>query len=80
MSVSSELDPIMKVEVVTPDDYVADIVVDLKGRLGKVQRTDKRDDVQVIHALVPKANMLGYVSTLRSITQGQASCTIQYDQ
>jgi elongation factor G len=79
MSMSSKLEPIMKVEVVTPDVYVADVIVDLKGRLGEVERTDQRDNAQVIHALVPQANMVGYVLALRSITQGQANCTIQYD-
>jgi len=79
MSVSSKLEPIMKVEVVTPEDCVADVIGDLKGRLGDVQRTDQRDNAQVIHALVPQANMVGYVLTLRSITQGRASCYIQYD-
>ena len=79
MSASSKLDPIMKVEVVTPEDYVADVIVDLKGRLGEVQRSDQRDNAQVIHALVPQANLFGYVLTLRSITQGRASCTIQFD-
>ncbi len=80
MSVSSKPEPIMKVEVVTPEDYVADVIGDLKSRHGDVQRTDQRDNAQVIHALVPLANMLGYVATLRSMTQGRASFTMQYDR
>ena len=80
MSVSSKPEPIMKVEVVTPDDYVADVIGDLKSRHGNVQRTDQRDNAQVIHALVPLANMSGYVATLRSMTQGRASFTMQYDR
>ena len=80
MSASSKLDPIMKVEVVTPEDYVADVIVDLKGRLGEVQRSDQRDNAQVIHALVPLANMSGYASTLHSMTQGRANFFMQYNR
>ena len=79
MSVSSKLGPIMKVEVVTPADYVADIIGDLKGRLGEVQRTDHRDNAQVIQALVPLANMSGYALTLHSMTQGRANFIMQYN-
>ena len=80
MSVSSKLEPIMKVEVVTPEDYVADVIGDLKGRLGEVQRTDQRDNAQVIHARVPLANMSDYASTLRAMTQGRANFFMQYDR
>jgi elongation factor G len=80
MSVSSKPEPIMKVEVWTPGDYLAAVLGDLKGRLGEVQRTDQRNNAQVIHALVPLANMAGYVLALRSMTQGLASFTMQFDR
>ena len=78
MSVSSKREPIMKVEVVTPEDYVADVIGDLKGRLGEVQRTGQRDNAHVIHALVPLANMSGYASTLHAMTSGRADFIMQY--
>ncbi len=77
MSVSSKLEPVMKVEVMTPDDCFAEVIGDLKGRLGEVERTEQRDDAQVIHALVPLANMSGYALALRSMTQGRANFSMQ---
>ncbi|HLI66272.1 MAG TPA: hypothetical protein VKU90_07885 [Caulobacteraceae bacterium] len=80
MSVSNKREPIMKLEVVTPEVYVAQVIADLKGRLGEVQRTGQRDDEQVVHALVPLANMSGYALALRSITQGRANFFMQPDR
>jgi translation elongation factor EF-G len=63
----------MKVEVVTPDDYLGGVIGDLNSRRGHVQGTDTRGNAQVITAMVPLANMFGYVNTLRSMTQGAPS-------
>ncbi len=73
------LEPIMKVEVVTPEDYVGDVIGDLNARRGHIQGTDQRGNAQVINAYVPLANMFGYVSTLRGMSQGRAAFTMQYD-
>jgi elongation factor G len=73
------LEPIMKVEVVTPEDYVGDVIGDLNSRRGMIQGTDQRGNAQVINAFVPLANMFGYVSNLRGMTQGRAQFTMQYD-
>ncbi len=73
------LEPIMKVEVVTPEDYVGDVIGDLNARRGQIQGTDQRGNAQVINAFVPLANMFGYVSTLRGMSQGRANFTMQYD-
>src|ERR1700676_1796880 len=66
------LEPIMKVEVTTPEDYVGDVIGDLNSRRGMIQGTDQRGNAQVILAHVPLANMFGYVNTLRSMSQGRA--------
>src|SRR5246500_998628 len=71
------LEPIMKVEVVTPEDYVGDVIGDLNSRRGMIQGTDQRGNAQVINAMVPLANMFGYVSQLRSFSQGRAQFTMQ---
>jgi elongation factor G len=73
------LEPIMKVEVVTPEEYVGDVIGDLNSRRGMIQGTDQRGNAQVINAMVPLANMFGYVSQLRSFSQGRAQFTMQYD-
>jgi elongation factor G len=73
------LEPIMKVEVVTPEDYVGDVIGDLNARRGQIQGTDQRGNAQVIHAFVPLANMFGYINTLRSMTQGRANYHMDYD-
>ena len=72
------LEPIMKVEVVTPDDYLGDVIGDLNSRRGQIQGTDSRGNAQVVEALVPLANMFGYVNQLRSFTQGRAQYTMQF--
>jgi len=73
------LEPIMKVEVVTPDEYLGDVIGDLNSRRGQIQGTDQRGNAQVITAFVPLANMFGYVSNLRGMSQGRAQFTMTYD-
>jgi len=73
------LEPIMKVEVVTPEEYMGDVIGDLSSRRGQVQGMDSRGNARVIAAMVPLANMFGYVSTLRSMTQGRAQYTMHFD-
>jgi len=72
------LEPIMKVEVVTPEDYLGDVIGDLNSRRGQIQGTDTRGNAQVVTAMVPLANMFGYVNQLRSFTQGRAQYTMQF--
>jgi len=72
------LEPIMKVEVVTPEDYVGDVIGDLLSRRGQVQGQDSRGNANAIEATVPLANMFGYVNQLRSFTQGRAQYTMQF--
>ncbi len=73
------LEPMMKVEVVTPQEYMGDVIGDLNSRRGQVQGMDSRGNAQVIAAMVPLANMFGYVNTLRSMTQGRAQYTMHFD-
>lgn len=73
------LEPIMKVEVVTPDDYVGDVIGDLNSRRGQISGTEARGIATVVNAMVPLANMFGYVNTLRSMSQGRAQYTMQFD-
>ena len=72
------LEPIMKVEVVTPEDYLGDVIGDMNSRRGQIQGTDSRGNAQVVEAMVPLANMFGYVNTLRSFTQGRAQYSMQF--
>jgi elongation factor G len=72
------LEPIMDVEVVTPDDYVGEVMGDLNGRRGKVQSMESRPGSQSVRALVPLAEMFGYATDLRSRTQGRATFTMQF--
>jgi elongation factor G len=72
------LEPMMKVEVVTPQEYLGDVIGDLNSRRGQVQGMDSRGNAQVISAMVPLANMFGYVSTLRSMTQGRAQYSMRF--
>ncbi len=72
------LEPIMKVEVVSPEEYVGSVIGDLNSRRGMIQGQDMRGNATVINALVPLANMFGYVNTLRSFSQGRASFTMQF--
>ena len=73
------LEPIMKVEVVTPEDYMGDVIGDLNSRRGQIQGMDQRGTARVVDALVPLANMFGYVNTLRSMSQGRAQFTMHFD-
>jgi elongation factor G len=73
------LEPIMKVEVVTPEDYMGDIIGDLNSRRGQIQNMDSRGNARVILAMVPLANMFGYVNTLRSMSQGRAAYSMHFD-
>jgi elongation factor G len=73
------LEPVMKVEVVTPEDYMGDVIGDLNSRRGKVQSMDKRGNAQVINTIVPLSEMFGYATDLRSKTQGRATYTMQFD-
>ena len=73
------LEPIMKVEVVTPEEYLGSVIGDLNSRRGQIAGTDTRGNAQIVNAMVPLANMFGYVNTLRSFSQGRASYTMQFD-
>jgi len=73
------LEPIMKVEVVTPEEYTGSVIGDLNSRRGHIQGQDMRGNANVINAMVPLANMFGYVNTLRSMSQGRATFTMQFD-
>ena len=73
------LEPVMKVEIITPEEYMGDIIGDLNSRRGNVGGMDQRANARVINAMVPLANMFGYVNTLRSMSQGRAQYTMQFD-
>ena len=73
------LEPVMKVEVITPEDYVGDIIGDLNSRRGQVGGMDQRGNARAIDAMVPLANMFGYINTLRSMSQGRAQYSMQFD-
>ncbi|MGA7975398.1 MAG: elongation factor G [Pseudolabrys sp.] len=73
------LEPIMKVEVVTPEDYTGSVIGDLNSRRGQIQGQDMRGNANVIDAMVPLMNMFGYVNNLRSMSQGRATFTMQFD-
>jgi len=73
------LEPIMRVEVVTPEDYMGDVIGDLNSRRGQVSTTSKRGNATVISAMVPLANMFGYINNLRSMSQGRAQYSMFFD-
>jgi elongation factor G len=73
------LEPIMKVEVTTPEDYLGGVIGDLNSRRGQIVGTGTRGNAQIVNAMVPLANMFGYVNNLRSMSQGRASYTMQFD-
>ncbi len=73
------LEPVMKVEVVTPEEYMGDVIGDLNSRRGQIHGTESRGVAQVIDAYVPLANMFGYVNSLRSMSQGRAQYTMTFD-
>jgi len=72
------LEPIMKVEVVSPEEYLGSVIGDLNSRRGQIMGTDTRGNAQIVNATVPLANMFGYVNTLRSMSQGRANYTMQF--
>jgi len=72
------LEPVMAVEVVTPEEYMGDVIGDLSSRRGKVEGMEQRGATQVVRALVPLADMFGYATDLRSRTQGRATYTMQF--
>ncbi len=73
------LEPMMRVEVVTPEEYMGDVIGDLNSRRGQVSGMDQRGNARVVDAMVPLANMFGYVNTLRSMSQGRAQYTMHFD-
>ena len=73
------LEPIMKVEVLTPDEYMGDVIGDLNSRRGQIAGTETRGNAQVVTAMVPLANMFGYVNNLRGMSQGRAQFSMVYD-
>ena len=73
------LEPVMAVEIVTPEEYMGDIIGDLNSRRGQVSSMDNRGNARVVNAMVPLAAMFGYVNTLRSLSQGRAQYTMIFD-
>jgi elongation factor G len=73
------LEPMMKVEVITPEEYVGDVIGDLNSRRGMVQGTESRGVASAVNAFVPLANMFGYINNLRSMSSGRAQFTMQFD-
>jgi elongation factor G len=73
------LEPVMAIEVTSPDDYMGEVIGDLNARRGKVEGMTQRGNSQVIKAMVPMAEMFGYATDLRSKTQGRATYSMQFD-
>src|SRR6185295_12058953 len=73
------LEPLMSVEVTTPEDYMGEVIGDLNSRRGQIQAMEERTGARIINALVPLSEMFGYVGDLRSKTQGRASYSMQFD-
>ncbi|WP_395684935.1 elongation factor G [Aestuariivirga sp.] len=73
------LEPVMKVEVTSPEEYLGGVIGDLNSRRGQIMGTTTRGNAQIVNAMVPLANMFGYINTLRSMSQGRASYTMQFD-
>jgi elongation factor G len=73
------LEPVMRVEVVTPEDYMGDVIGDLNSRRGQISGTEQRGNATAITAMVPLANMFGYVNNLRSMSQGRAQYSMFFD-
>ena len=74
------LEPLMEVEIVTPEEYMGDVIGDLNARRGKITSLEQRGGVRVITAWVSLAEMFGYATQLRSMTQGRATYTMQFDR
>jgi elongation factor G len=73
------LEPVMKVEVVTPEEFMGDVIGDLNSKRGRIEKMEDRSGAKVVDAIVPLAEMFGYTTTLRSMTQGRASNTMEFD-
>ncbi len=73
------MEPVMKVEVITPEEYMGDVIGDLNGRRGRIMSMDQRQDARVVKALVPLSEMFGYSTDMRSLTQGRAIYTMQFE-
>ena len=73
------LEPVMKIEVVVPEDYLGDVIGDLNSRRGQIGLTDNRGKNKVITAFVPLENMFGYISNLRGMSKGQGSASMEFD-
>jgi len=73
------LEPVMAVEIVTPEEYMGDVIGDVTARRGRVQHMEARGNAQVISCKVPLAEMFGYATDLRSVTQGRATYSMQFD-
>ncbi len=73
------LEPVMKVEVVTPEEFMGDVIGDLNGRRGRIEEMEDRAGVKVVHAFVPLGEMFGYTNDIRSMSQGRASSTMELD-
>jgi elongation factor G len=73
------LEPMMSVEVITPEDFMGDVIGDLNSRRGHIQSMDERSGARIVQAMVPLSEMFGYVGDLRSKTQGRASYSMQFD-
>jgi len=74
------LEPIMKVEVITPEDYMGDIIGDINSRRGQISNMEDRANAKIITALVPLSSMFGYVNTLRSMSQGRAQYSMVFEK
>ena len=72
------MEPVMDVEIVSPEQYVGDVIGDLNGRRGRIEGMELRGDTRIVKADVPLANMFGYATDLRSATQGRATYTMQF--
>ena len=75
---SALLEPVMKLEIVSPEDYTGDIINDINSRRGRIERIDVRKQFKVIDAMAPMSEMFGYATSLRSASQGRASHTLQF--
>src|SRR5699024_1391610 len=73
------LEPVMKVEVIVPEEYMGDVIGDINSRRGRIEGMEPRDGVQVVNAYVPLGEMFGYATDLRSNTQGRAVYSMQFD-
>jgi elongation factor G len=73
------LEPIMRIEIITPEQFMGDVIGDLNSRRGHIERTESKAGAQVVRGYVPLANLFGYTTDLRSMTQGRASSSVEFD-